>query len=109
VTAFNDESLPFDEANGKPADYIGVLSIGITGEMYQSTRAVLSAFGLTFEESQRLMKTLHIAACKDTTEIMIARWRLDNGITPTPPNASSQPSHPQAHTSTPNSNPPDPH
>ena len=34
VTAFNDESLPFDEANGKPADYIGILSIGITGEMY---------------------------------------------------------------------------
>ena len=62
--------------------------------MYQSTRAVLSAFGLTFEESQRLMKTLHIAACKDTTEIMIARWRLDNGITtPTPPNAMLHHTH----------------
>ncbi len=65
---------PYDTAtiNG-----IGVISLGITGEVYTSTKHVLTRLGVTGKANASLLKQLSFLAIEHTHKILRQRWQLD--------------------------------
>jgi hypothetical protein len=60
-----------------PATDVGVLSFGVTGEIYRSTKTCLSALGIQGAEATSLLTKIHYAIINDTCSILSTRQRMD--------------------------------
>ena len=77
VHGFTSTSLlPKDEE--EVAQRIGVLALGITGEVFTANQHVMSALGLNAQATARLIKALHIHTIKETQSILGMRVHLDS-------------------------------
>jgi len=71
----NNEAPPQEEAPS--ATDVGVLSFGVTGEIYRSTKTCLSALGIQGAEATSLLEKIHYAIINDTCSILSTRQRMD--------------------------------
>ena len=86
---FNEKSLLDSETKGMVDQYIGIISIGITGEMYTSTQHVLQAMDLNKYQSKCLMQALHKHACATSERTIKSRRALEFGSAPQADNAAN--------------------
>ena len=81
VRGFDDRSLLPKEGREGSANHIAVLALGISGEVFQATRHVLSALGLDTHSVTKLIKTLHLLSLEHTYNILQSRQFLDKTLT----------------------------
>ena len=61
------------------SDYssVGVLCFGVTGEVFESSKPVLAAFGLTSTSTVTLLGQMHIQSIREALSILSTRRKMD--------------------------------